>query len=703
MNTAPPDLQGSTGSAIAAGAADREAGGVRYSRFELPAVTAVAEGPTTGDGDDAALLAANVDAAFYLASFAPDAAAKRDPAGHFHSVGWQAGRDPNPWFDTGYYLAANPDVRAIGRNPLLHYLRSGRAEGRPTRRPGGMLRQVADAVTPPARRRPGHHIPKGGEPLDVAILRARIVAACRGKRGLVVALSHDRYIDTTGGMQIFIADEEAQFNGDRIAYLHIAPVIARLTLAAEDAAPMPLQLAIDGRVLGVALSDEVVAALAGLDDSETGARLFIVHSLFGHRCSVVAALAAALRPGRCFFWLHDYASLCSGYNLLRNDAVFCGGPPEDSMACRVCVYGDGRAAYRGHIQALFAAVPFDVVAPSEAALEIWRQASDGLRFRSLRVHPNAMLRPAGESVAKAGPIRVAYVGYPIPAKGWSLFHEIFRRLRASPDFAFHHFANPEVLRRLPGLRGVATKVDRFDRLAMARAIAAADIDLVVMFCPWPETFSYVTREAFAGGADVVTLASSGGVAEAVRAEGSGVVLADAAAALGFFLGDQVRAYVAAQRAAPRRTATMLACGTTATFDPLTPVLDPARLATDDPSLVVVAGDAVLDATRDGAAWWVDLPEDCATVRLISRFTVPARLDPEGGDYRRLGLAVASLTLDGAEVANGDARRSTGWHGATPEDAVQWTSGDARLETAGARRLGLVLAPGARYQRCKLVA
>jgi hypothetical protein len=33
-------------------------------------------------------------------------------------------------FDTGDYLAANPDVAAAGVNPLLHYLALGIHEGR---------------------------------------------------------------------------------------------------------------------------------------------------------------------------------------------------------------------------------------------------------------------------------------------------------------------------------------------------------------------------------------------------------------------------------------------------------------------------------------------------------------------------------------------------------------------------------------------
>ena len=49
--------------------------------------------------------------------------------------GCREGRDPGPDFQTDFYLEANPDVRANGANPLAHYLRYGRHEGRLAVRP----------------------------------------------------------------------------------------------------------------------------------------------------------------------------------------------------------------------------------------------------------------------------------------------------------------------------------------------------------------------------------------------------------------------------------------------------------------------------------------------------------------------------------------------------------------------------------------
>lgn len=51
-------------------------------------------------------------------------------ARHYLLVGARKGHAPSRAFDGAQYLAANPDVQSAGENPLLHYLRHGRGEGR---------------------------------------------------------------------------------------------------------------------------------------------------------------------------------------------------------------------------------------------------------------------------------------------------------------------------------------------------------------------------------------------------------------------------------------------------------------------------------------------------------------------------------------------------------------------------------------------
>lgn len=49
---------------------------------------------------------------------------------HFQDYGWREGRDPSAFFDTSDYLSRYGDVKAVGVNPLDHYLIFGEAEGR---------------------------------------------------------------------------------------------------------------------------------------------------------------------------------------------------------------------------------------------------------------------------------------------------------------------------------------------------------------------------------------------------------------------------------------------------------------------------------------------------------------------------------------------------------------------------------------------
>ena len=68
------------------------------------------------------------DPHWYHSSY-PELTTKRSVA-HFVQTGGRAGYNPGPGFDCAFYLASHPDVEQAGINPVLHYIRSGRAEGR---------------------------------------------------------------------------------------------------------------------------------------------------------------------------------------------------------------------------------------------------------------------------------------------------------------------------------------------------------------------------------------------------------------------------------------------------------------------------------------------------------------------------------------------------------------------------------------------
>lgn len=70
------------------------------------------------------------DSGLYLAQNPDVAAAGIDPHHHYLTYGWHEGRNPEALFDMNYYLDQNPDVRAAGINPLTHFETNGWREGR---------------------------------------------------------------------------------------------------------------------------------------------------------------------------------------------------------------------------------------------------------------------------------------------------------------------------------------------------------------------------------------------------------------------------------------------------------------------------------------------------------------------------------------------------------------------------------------------
>ncbi|MEQ9039225.1 MAG: glycosyltransferase family 2 protein [Silicimonas sp.] len=75
------------------------------------------------------------DPEWYVRTY-PEVGAVAGALCHYLSQGAAKGYDPGPKFSTSAYLAANPDVRDAGCNPLVHYIRFGRDEGRGIQHPG---------------------------------------------------------------------------------------------------------------------------------------------------------------------------------------------------------------------------------------------------------------------------------------------------------------------------------------------------------------------------------------------------------------------------------------------------------------------------------------------------------------------------------------------------------------------------------------
>lgn len=471
---------------------------------------------------DHAIAARAFDAAFYLKTYPDVSEVGADPLDHFMTYGWREGRDPSPDFSVRAYLEAFPDVADTGLNPLVHWLTNGRPRAVALQSPYGFRYDLIVGLKPVEAR-----LPRGVDacaPEDG--LRLALATSRSGLRRLHITFSHDDYSTNIGGLQAAIQRESVRAASLGWDHLHLYPA-RPWPVVRTEAEAAGLGVVWNGHRAGVFAPASIARVLADAAGREGAERSFAIHSLLGHTADEVADIVEAVGLREGTFWLHDFASLCAGFHLLRNDVQDCAAPPPGSAACGICVYGPWRGRHLAQHARLFERLALTVAAPSQATLDLWK-ASTTLPAAATVVLPHATLVPLSPAPPTPAdrPLRVAYAGLPVAHKGWPLFQALAGRFADDPRYEFHHF----------GARGDAALPATFHAvsanagqpLAMRDALQAAEIDAVLVWPLCRETFSFVAYEGVSAGCAVITGPDSGNVQAFVVGERHGQVLDEAA-------------------------------------------------------------------------------------------------------------------------------------------------------------------------------
>ena len=493
---------------------------------------------------DRAMAAKAFDPRFYLARNLDVAAAGVDPLGHFLEFGWREGRDPTPDFSIDAYLAAFPEVAGSDINPFVHYLKAGKPRLLPAHPPQGFRGEILERLEPVEARLRAVL----AKPLVLARPEDLAHALQQSKARLArlhITFSHDDFTAHMGGLQAALQREAARVTEQGREHLHLYPAHP-WPVVRTSAEPGALGVVWNGVGLGVFSAASVAEALATTTaETDASGRSFAVHSLLGHTAHETADILQAAGLSAGCFWLHDFASLCAGFHLLRNDVEDCGAPPPDSAACGVCVYGHWRARHLNEHGRLFERLQLTVVAPSQATMDFWRGRTS-LPVAATAVLPHATLHLRGAARVSADrPFRLVYAGLPVAHKGWPLFQALAVRFFDDPRYEFIHL----------GARTAANLPIRFEQViagpsaprAMQDALEVIEADAVLVWPLCRETFSYVAYEAVAAGCAVLTGPDSGNVAAFVAEGDHGRVISDEAALMAAFESGEICALARARR------------------------------------------------------------------------------------------------------------------------------------------------------------
>ena len=484
--------------------------------------------------------AAEFDSVFYLRANKDVAEAGADPLDHFLANGWREGRDPNADFSVKDYLETYPDIAAAGVNPFVHYLDAGRTEGRSARVELGFRYDILKHIAPiearlGAVKRADARLKLG----TLADLAKGLGVSRTGLADLYLTFSHDDYTANTGGVQLCLQREDARIAARGTDHLHIYPAKPWPVVRLHDEGGA-LGVLLNGQRLGVFAPKTLQTALRkAAGPAKASHRSFAIHSLLGHNVGETLDILGAVDAQAGYFWLHDFASLCAGFHLLRNDVEDCAAPPADSMACGVCVYGPWRARHVAEHERLFERLSLTVVSPSQPTLDLWTSRSAYVAKATI-VLPHARLVERGPAPTSPGvrPLRVAYAGMPTAHKGWNVFRDLAARYAGDPRY---HFL------QLGGRAGAASiefhkvTVTEAQPRAMQDAIERLDADVVLVWPLCRETFSFIAYEAVAAGAVIVTSPHTGNVAAFVADGDHGRVVADEIALAQMFESGEIAA------------------------------------------------------------------------------------------------------------------------------------------------------------------
>jgi hypothetical protein len=339
---------------------------------------------------------------------------------------------------------------------------------------------------------------------------------------VLVSISHDDYRKHTGGVQICIQHEEQAAKLKGSTYLHIRPARDSENRLYSHESGTVISIVNNGVDCGHSLISTLTSAVSSLDKVNFHV---IIHHMMDLNVEHLSDLVEVSRAKSCIFWLHDYYSICPSYKLLRNDISFCNAPDTNSNACELCAYKDRRLLHFSRMKSFFARHNVKILSPSMHALRLWSTKSNLTATESFVVphkklqisYRNQKLKPSGRSL-----IRMAFLGHRVTPKGWPVFNRLIADFASKGEYELFVFSEEESAVGYASY--VKVKVTAKNPTAMSDAVRQKEIDIVVLWPTWPETFSLTAFEALAGGAFIITNPLSGNISDIVRETGRGVVL-----------------------------------------------------------------------------------------------------------------------------------------------------------------------------------
>lgn len=341
----------------------------------------------------------------------------------------------------------------------------------------------------------------------------------------VLSISYGNYFKFHGGTDKIIQSHRKVLKKKKISYLFISPKVRKIS---ENKGFFHFwEIMIDDVCYGLVDSNELLGIIGTLHQEKDVEIIGLhVHHLLRVFIPDVKIIWDNIKLPITMF-IHDYYTICENYFLLRNKEEFCGGEQVNKKKCESCCFYKKVKKRAEGVRSLLYEYQNRIIAviPSQYAREIWLIAYKEFEDRAFVV-PHLELHGSYKGnmnqLKKRNKVKVAFIGLQAEMKGWEIWKDSIRNMDRHKELEFFYLGTGQ--ERIHEVQNIEVSFQTMGEDAMIKTLRKYEIDCVVLWSIWPETYSLTFFECYASNVFVITNENSGNIAAMVRKYGNGTIL-----------------------------------------------------------------------------------------------------------------------------------------------------------------------------------
>ena len=361
----------------------------------------------------------------------------------------------------------------------------------------------------------------------------------------VLSVSFSNYLKNKSGMPKVVMAHQKMFNEEKISYIYLFSV-KKMVFHEHGMLFCLFGVIIDGKYMGVYPIHKIIKEIGCLIEQGQEIHGIHIHHLLYIKLKYIKMILDAFQNIPIVYYLHDYYCVCTNYTLRKNKDVYCGGEGLNSQCCKNCNSHKNSIKIENKIGKLFSKYKdrLTFVSPSEATKEIFLRFRPEYQNQVIVIPHQKLIEVYKENmnpIERGKKIKIGFLGMPSKHKGWETWCKLVQQSDAN-NYEYYVFNSSNKSYSNMHKEYVAFNEKNLD--AMTQALRKNNIDIILMWALWPETYSYTYYEAYSSNAYVLTNTISGNIMNAVQENGNGLVLEDEEALLSLFMNSkQMTEYV----------------------------------------------------------------------------------------------------------------------------------------------------------------